>query len=67
MYLVADAESREYALKVMNASTPDTVKEIERELKLLKIIWQNSMSALLWRAASMSWMQGQRLLQRVPG
>ena len=54
MYLVADAESREYALKVMNASTPDTVKEIERELKLLKIIWQNSMSALLWRAASMS-------------
>ena len=36
MYLVADAESREYALKVMNASTPDTVKEIERELKMLK-------------------------------
>ena len=38
MYLVADAESREYALKVMNASTPDTVKEIERELKLLKML-----------------------------
>ena len=38
MYLVADAEGREYAMKVMNANNPDTIKEIERELKLLKML-----------------------------
>lgn len=27
---------REYAVKVMNGSTPDVVKEIEREVKILK-------------------------------
>ena len=39
----------------------------KKSVTRMKIIWQNSMSALLWRAASMSWMQGQQLLQRVPG
>lgn len=38
VYLVADPEGREYAVKVMNVSSPDATKEIERELKLLKML-----------------------------
>lgn len=38
VYLVTDDTGKEYALKVMNASSPDVTKEIERELKLLKML-----------------------------
>ena len=38
VYLVADAHGSEYALKVMNASSPDITREIEREIKLLKML-----------------------------
>ena len=36
VYLVCDASEREFAVKTMNGSSPSVVKEIEREVKLLK-------------------------------
>ena len=36
VYLATDANEQEYAVKVMNGSTPEIVKEIEREVKILR-------------------------------
>ena len=38
VYLACDASEREFAVKVMNGSSPSVVKEIEREIKLLKML-----------------------------
>ena len=38
VYLVCDASEREFAVKTMNGSSPSVVKEIEREVKLLKLL-----------------------------
>lgn len=38
VYLATDANEKEYAVKVMNGSSPEVVKEIEREVKILKAL-----------------------------
>lgn len=38
VYLATDASEKEYAVKVMNGSTPEIVKEIEREVKILRAL-----------------------------
>ena len=38
VYRVQDEAGRNYAVKVMNGSSPDAVREIEREVKLLRAL-----------------------------
>lgn len=38
MYRVQDETGQEYAVKVMNGSSPDAIREIEREVKLLRAL-----------------------------
>lgn len=47
VYLACDASEREFAVKVMNGSSPATVKEIEREIKLLKMLKHPNIMPLL--------------------
>lgn len=42
-----DASGREFAVKVMNGSSPSVVKEIEREIKLLKMLKHPNIMPLL--------------------
>lgn len=47
VYLACDASEREFAVKVMNGSSPSVVKEIEREIKLLKMLKHPNIMPLL--------------------
>ena len=38
VYRVQDEAGRNYAVKVMNGSSPDAVREFEREVKLLRAL-----------------------------
>lgn len=57
MYLATDSSEKEYAVKVMNGSTPDIVKEIEREVKILRALKHpNIMPVLGFSRQAQEWL-----------